>query len=162
MKTYPDIRFIRLHPIHFHHCPTDSGYASRTYGGSVQTYSSSVKDLEVITEDTECTHGDSAFVGSQWGPDKQDVQNLGLYTAETIYSASETSSLLPPRDKGYITELAAELFGIVKSCESDMETLGRISEMLPDLLRAFALKLGHKAQTPMHRDVSFFVHKYRR
>ncbi|KAF2690251.1 hypothetical protein K458DRAFT_280092, partial [Lentithecium fluviatile CBS 122367] len=66
------------------------------------------------------------------------------------------------RDKGYIADLAAELFGTVNSIESDKETLKRISEMLPDLLRAFALKLGHKAQSPMHRDVSFFVHKYRR
>ena len=127
----------------------------------MQTYSSAWKDLEVITEDTECTHEDSAFVGSQPPADKQDVQNLGLYTTETIYSASETST--PPlRDKGYVADLAAELFGTVKSYESDRETLKRISEMLPDLLRAFALKLGHRAQTPMHRDVSYFVHKYRR
>jgi hypothetical protein len=90
------------------------------------------------------------------------MQNLGPYTAETICAASQTSTLPPPQDKGCIAELAAELFGTVKSRESDKQTLERISEMLPDLLRAFALKLGHKAQTPMHRDVSFFVHKYRR
>ena len=116
----------------------------------------------MVTKDTIYTHENSVFVGPHLEVDKQDVQNLGLYTAETLYSASETSTLPPPQDKGYIPELAAELFDAVKPYELDRETLERISEMLPDLLRAFALKLGHKAQTPMHRDVSFLVHKYRR
>jgi hypothetical protein len=69
--------------------------------------------------------------------------------------------LLPPRDKRYIADLAADLFGLVKSHESNSEILEHISKLLPDLLRAFALKLGHKAQTQMHRDISFWVHKYR-
>ncbi|RMZ86660.1 hypothetical protein DV736_g6114, partial [Chaetothyriales sp. CBS 134916] len=113
--------------------PTDSGYASGTHGKSVQTHSSAGKDLEVIIEGAEYTNQDSGFVGSQSLADKHDVQNLGLYAAETIYSASETSTLPPPRDKGYITDLAAELLSTVKSYESGRETLERISEMLPDL-----------------------------
>lgn len=144
--------------------PMDSDYGSGTYGKSVQTYSSAGTELEVITEDTEYTeytHEDSVFVKSQSPAEKQDVQNPGLYTADTIYSASETATLPPLRDKGYIDDLAADLFSTVKSYESNRETLERISEVLLDLLRAFALKLGHKAQTPMHRDVSFFVHKNR-
>ena len=140
---------------------TDSSYASRTHEKLERTYSFSGKDRGEITEATEYTHQDSTFTGSQWGSDKQDVPTFGLYTAETIYSASENSALSPPRHRGYITELAAELFGTVKYFQLDRETLERISKMLPELLRAFALKLGHKAQTQMHRDVSFFVHKYR-
>lgn len=138
-----------------------SSYACRTQGESWPTHSSSGQDLEVITEDTECTYEDSAFVGSEERTDKQGMRDSGLYRAETRYSVSETSTL-PPRDERFIDELAADLFGTVKSYESNRETLERISEVLPDLLRAFALKLGHKAQTPTHRDVSYFVHKYRR
>jgi DUF2075 family protein len=142
--------------------PTDSGYASKGHGKSVQTHTSAGEDFDVITEDTEHTYQDSAFVGLQSRSDSQNLQGLGMYTTETIYSASETSILPPPRDKGYITDLAAELFSAMKSFESDKKTLKRISEMLPELLRAFALKVGYKAQTAMHRDVSFFIHKYRR
>jgi hypothetical protein len=33
---------------------------------------------------------------------------------------------------------------------------------LPDLLQAFALKIGHNTDNPMHRDVMYLVHKHRR
>jgi len=111
-----------------------------------------------LVEDGEHTH-DSAFVGSQWESDKQDAQDVGLYSADTIYSASETSNL---QARGYLVELAGELFGTLRSYGLNRETTERISKMLPNLLRAFALKVGHKAQTPKHLEVSFFVHKYRR
>ncbi|KAI9685935.1 MAG: hypothetical protein M1822_004213 [Bathelium mastoideum] len=141
---------------------TDSGYASGTYGKSIQTYGSAGKDLEVMLVDNEYDSGNLAIVRSNSSAIKQDVQNMGLYTAKTEYSASETSSLPALRDEGYISDLAKELFSALKPCKPDGDTLERISEMFPDLLRAFALKLGHEAQTPMHRDVSFFVHKNRR
>ncbi|KAH6869157.1 hypothetical protein B0T10DRAFT_418901 [Thelonectria olida] len=142
--------------------PTDSGSASATHGKSLQAYSSTGNELEVISEVTRYTHEDSVSVRPQSPVDKQNVQNLGLYTADTTYSASETSTLPPPRNTGYITDLATELFHAVKPYESHRKTFERISDMLPDLLRSFALKLGHKAQSQLHRDVSFFVHKYRR
>ena len=142
--------------------PTDSSYVSRSYGQSVRIQSSTGKNLEVITEDTEHTREDSAIVESQSLVDKQDVQPSGLYSTETIYSKSETSTLPPPRYKDYIVDLATELFSTVNSCEPNRESLERIGEMLPDLLRAFALKIGHKAETSMQRDVSYFVHKHRR
>ncbi|KAI9662603.1 MAG: hypothetical protein M1821_008770 [Bathelium mastoideum] len=141
---------------------TDSGYGSGTYGKSTQTYSSTGRDLEVVSEGDEHNSGNPASVGSKLSAIGQDVQNMGLYTANTEYSASETSTLPASRDKGYISDLAKELFSTLVPCEPDGDTLERISEMFPDLLRAFALKLGHEAQTQMHRDVSFFVHKHRR
>ncbi len=138
---------------HDEQAPTDSGYASGTHGKPAVTQSYVGKDLEKIIEGTDCTNEDSAIAGSQL-PD--------VYAAATMHSASETSSLPPPRDKGYIADLAVELFNSIQPCESRRGTLERISELLPDLLRAFALKLGYKAQTLMHRDISFFVHKHRR
>jgi hypothetical protein len=133
--------------------PADSAYVSGSHGKSVEAHGSAEKDPEVITKDAEFNHEDAPFAG---------FQSPGLYTAETTYSASETSTLPYPRDNGYITDLAAGLFSTIKSCESKRRTLKHVSEMLPELLRSFALKLGYKAETAMHRDVSFFVHKYRR
>lgn len=38
----------------------------------------------------------------------------------------------------------------------------RILEILPELLKAFAIKFGCNAPSQIHRDVMFFVHKYRK
>jgi hypothetical protein len=136
--------------------PTDSGFESGTHQKSTQTYNSG-KESKVVIEDGEHIH-DSAFAESQCNPDEAP-QDMGLYSVDTIYSASETSNT---QAKGYMVELATELFRTVKSHEFDREAMERISNRLPDLLRAFALKVGHKAQSSTHLDVSFFVHKYRR
>jgi Ankyrin repeats (3 copies)/Ankyrin repeat len=139
--------------------PSDSGYASRIHGKLTQAYNST--GVEATTNDSGHINKDSLFVGPQPPGDQLDEQNLGLYAAETIYSASETSTL-PPRDKALISDLAAECFRAVRSHEAHRQTLERISEILPDRIRAFALKLGHRALTPMHQRVSRFVYKYRR
>jgi hypothetical protein len=144
---------------HPHGPSTNSAYESRTDGTSMPTFGVSGRNTE--TTDTEYSRGNSTSAESQLSADKQHGKNPGLYTAETVYSKSATSALPISRDKEYITKLAAELFYTVKSYHSDRKTLRRISEILPDLLRAFALKLGHKAQIQMQRDVSYFVHKYR-
>jgi hypothetical protein len=126
---------------------TDSGYQSGTYGKLLETHSALGEGLEVIPY----THEDSVLVGYLPGP-----------VAETEYAPSETPSLPRPQDENYITDLAAELFSIiVKSCGLDRRTFKRISEMLPGLLRSFALKVGYRAQTPIQRDVYYFVHKSR-
>jgi serine/threonine protein kinase len=138
---------------------TDSGYGSRAHNYSTQTYSSAERYLKSMSEQP---FEASVRERTPTPTDREHIQKLGLYTTETVYSASETSTLPAPRDKSYITDLAVDLFSIVQSCEADKNSLTRISELLPDLLRAFALKLGRNAQTSMHRDVSFFVHKYRR
>ncbi|CZR60699.1 uncharacterized protein PAC_10595 [Phialocephala subalpina] len=105
---------------------------------------------------------EQAPTDSGYASGTHEEQLKELDTSGTNYSASETSSLLPLRDKSFIDDLAAELFSTIKlSSESERATLERISEKLPDLLRSFALKIGYKPHTPMHRDVSYFVQKYR-
>ena len=136
--------------------PTDSGFESGTRDMSAPPQSS-VKNLEVVSEEVGHAH-DSAFVGSQPEIDEEGTPGMGLYSAPTTYSASVASD---QRTKEYMTELAAELFGVLKIQKPDLQTKEHMSRFLPDLLRAFALKLGHKAQTQDHLDISFFVHKYR-
>jgi hypothetical protein len=61
-----------------------------------------------------------------------------------------------------MTELADDLFAKVFSELPDYETLKRVSDSLPNLLRGFALKLGGENQAPINREIMAFVHKKRR
>jgi tetratricopeptide (TPR) repeat protein len=142
--------------------PTDSGYASMAHGKSVPAFDTSQTGFDVIAEGLSLPDTNPAVEFKHSIDQEQVIPKFGLYTAPTIYSASETSTLPPPRDETYISQLALDLFSSVKSYESNRNTLERISGKLPDLLRAFALKIGYRAQTPMHQGVSFFVHKHRR
>ena len=124
--------------------PADSAYETWTQGPSQMDpcgrYEQNPTDSACIAETQEMT---------------------GLYATATMYSASVTPSLLPLRDKHFIADLAKDLFKTIKSRVSERTTLERISKMLPDLLRSFALKIGYKAQTSMQRDIMCFIHKYR-
>jgi hypothetical protein len=119
-----------------------------------------------VREDCGPNHEGLNLIDAQSTNAKQPVQKLGLNSSDTVYLGSEYSSLSVRRNDLYISKLAVDLWEIVKAYQSDREALARISELLPDLLKAFALKLGHKAESKansqMHRDVSYFVHKYRR
>lgn len=90
-------------------------------------------------------------------------QSPDFDVAETTYSVSETSAELRARDLAYTKSMAADLFeSLQMSSEMDEGALDQACEALPDLLRAFAQKLGYRAQSAMHRDVMFFVQKNRR
>ncbi|TGJ77569.1 hypothetical protein E0Z10_g10702 [Xylaria hypoxylon] len=134
---------------------TDSGYASKSksLGGNL-----SLRQLDALNDGSG--FGSTSAGNSQYhNSNSQFSQHFGLYTAPTTYSNSANSTLLPARDRGFVDYVAEELFNTVKYC--DKVTLERVSQVLPDLLRAFALKLGSSEQGRIHRDISFFVHKYR-
>ncbi|KAK6335930.1 hypothetical protein TWF730_003305 [Orbilia blumenaviensis] len=84
-------------------------------------------------------------------PDSDDVK--------TVYS--EASSVTPSAKEHYISQLADALSYGIRTHQLDSETLGRISIVLPELLKIFALKVGYNASSQTHRDIMFFVHKYR-
>jgi len=127
----------------YEHDPADSAYETGTHAPS-------------LDPSKPVVHGpaDSTYASGNLG-------KPGPYTAHTIYSASETSTLPPLKERHFIADLAEELFNKIKSSALGRADLERISEKLPRLLRSFALRIGYKAQTGMHRDVSYFVHKYR-
>jgi hypothetical protein len=142
---------------------TDSDCTSKDHENLTQTQGSVQRYPDMITEDTRYTNQDSAIAGSKPQSDEQGtVNNLGLFNTETVYSESVTSTPLPPGAKEDIADFGAELFNAVRFCGADTDTLERISDMLPELLRTFALKVGYRAQMAMHRDISVFVHKHRR
>lgn len=135
---------------------SDSGYASGTYRqcNTVDTYAKS--KLAGIAEASKSQ--ERAWLGCR--ADAADPLSIGLYDKDTAYSPSETPSLPPLRSKIYIDDLASQLFRTVSSQKPDQETLNRISRELPDLLRAFSLKIGYRA-TLTQCHVAYFLHKYR-
>ncbi|KAN0073022.1 hypothetical protein V8E54_009136 [Elaphomyces granulatus] len=78
----------------------------------------------------------------------------------TVYS--DAASLPAWNEESYISELVNGLSCKFSSEQLDDTTLEQISQTLPELLKAFALKVGHNASTQMHLDVMVFVHKHRK
>ena len=91
--------------------------------------------------------------------DAQDLRDVESDDVGTIYS--DASSLPAWNDESYISELANGLSCKIRSEQLDDTALEQISRILPELLKAFALKVGHEASTKMHLDVMVFVHKHR-
>jgi hypothetical protein len=75
----------------------------------------------------------------------------------TIYSAESSVDI-----KNYVADLTSDLFSKVQFKDFNSQTMDRILEDLPDLLKAFALKIGHNTDDPKHRDVMYFVYKHSR
>ncbi|KAJ5364559.1 uncharacterized protein N7496_010272 [Penicillium cataractarum] len=85
--------------------------------------------------------------------------SLEMTTGQTVYS--DTSSIAPLRMESYISLFGEDLFMKLVSWQADAQAMERITEALPELLRVFALKIGHNAPSQIHRDVMVFIHKNR-
>ena len=83
---------------------------------------------------------------------EQDLSDeASIYTRATI-----------PGGREYMEAFANDLFSKVFAELPDHETVKRISDSLPNLLRGFALKLGGENQEPINREIMAFIHKKRR
>jgi hypothetical protein len=104
---------------------------------------------------------DSGYVSATKtiGHNEQESTALLGEDARTIYS--DTSSVLGPDREQYLTGLADDLYSKVLSEQEDDEIAKQVCAVLPGLLKAFALKMGHDAPSQMHRDIMAFVHKSR-
>lgn len=122
---------------------TDSGY------GSAPTTRSEINNLRKHGYQT------ASAARSEQNPVEQDVE-------DTATEYSNTSSRAISRQGHYIREFAEDLFSKIGALTVDEKTRSRASAILPDLLKAFALKVGHNGKTQMHRDVMVFVHRHRR
>ncbi|UKZ59991.1 uncharacterized protein TrAtP1_001279 [Trichoderma atroviride] len=61
----------------------------------------------------------------------------------------------------YISELANSFVRMIKDLDFGEDALKRVSVILPNLLEAFALRIGHRAPTLMHRRIHHFVFENR-
>jgi hypothetical protein len=84
--------------------------------------------------------------------------NNGLYSARTTYTGSNIST---SEDRGYISEFAAELAQVGEQLNLSNVTAENILKVIPELLRAFALRVGYNENSAAHRDISVFVHRHR-
>ena len=102
--------------------------------------------------------------GLDTDPQRADVEQTTIIPefddAATEYTNADSVGTW--KRESYILDFAEDLFEKILDLQPDPEDVERISELLPDLLKAFALKLGFQAPMPVYRDVMYFVHKYRR
>lgn len=76
--------------------------------------------------------------------------------SRTVYS--DFSDISESEVDNYVSALANDLFS---KLPPDSATLNRVAAILVDRLREFALRLGYQAPSQMHRDVMWFIHRYR-
>jgi nucleoside phosphorylase len=131
---------------------------SHTHGFPDMIWSSTGKDSEIVTDATDHTTQDSALNAPN---EEQKTASPELSSARTVYAPSATLTTPALGDKGYTGELAEQLFGVVNCTGLTRDALDRLSQSLPDLLRAFAVKVGYQAPSPMHRNVMFYVRRDR-
>ncbi|KAK6507678.1 hypothetical protein TWF481_006101 [Arthrobotrys musiformis] len=117
-------------------------------------------DQEPPIENPEAT--DSGYASMRYRDNEMSItagDSLDSDDTKTVYS--DTSSVASTTKQNYISELADALFHEVCAGYSDIKSLERCIEALPELLKAFSLKLGYNAPSQMHRDVMFFIHRNR-
>jgi hypothetical protein len=138
---------------------SDSGYASTLHdkvkgkqNARIEIHAQSTDNLQSPVSMDNGYHNTTA---SAQNPDDAATEDN-----RTVYS--DASSLADLECESYISELADDLFSKFRDETFDNQTMQRISGVLTELLKAFALRVGHNAPSQMHRDVMFFVHKYRR
>ncbi|KAF5635881.1 nucleoside phosphorylase [Fusarium sp. NRRL 52700] len=118
---------------------------------------------------------DSAYASASWVESNSkntndgravDYSLLGLdhpAIEDSVTEYSDIPSTTFSRKRLYIRELATDLYDRVGSVAIDAIRNHQvdISASLQGLLKAFALKIGYRATTQMHRDVMAFVHRHR-
>ncbi|EPS42448.1 hypothetical protein H072_3564 [Dactylellina haptotyla CBS 200.50] len=122
---------------------TDSGYASAGCPNCILQQKSKPSVHECPTT-------------VQYLPVMEPVQDFE--DVNTIYS-DESSTEMSEKD-AYLAELADVLFREVNADQLDIELLNGLSLVLPELLKAFALKVGHNSGQ-MDRDVMAFICRHR-
>ncbi|GES61167.1 Pfs domain protein [Aspergillus terreus] len=133
---------------------TDSGYVGSVQNAPKVPQDYNVGQTKVILEDPSASHllDGTVNYGSKVMESNDDDE-------KTVYS--EASSISEPVKEIYIAELAEDIAKATRPFQPNKDALGRISEILPLLLKTFALSLGHAKSSQMHRDVMAFLHKHR-
>ena len=92
------------------------------------------------------------------GATSEPAQSIFSYIPDdTATSCSAASSV---DVENYVPDLTRDLFSKIQFKDFNRQTMDRILEDLPDLLKAFALKIGHNTDNQKHRDVMYFVYKH--
>lgn len=141
LKPIPNDRFAG----HDSHAPfTDSGYASGPIEATTAV-GQSHHPLQV-PEDP-----DDSNITAQRSIIEED--------AKTLYSAA--TSLDPVCSRQYIQELSRDLYRNLQA-QSIPPDWSSIFQVLPDLIKTFATKIGQGGDSHVHLDIMYFIHKRHR
>ncbi|KAL6400185.1 homeobox protein hoy1 [Ilyonectria robusta] len=77
----------------------------------------------------------------------------------TLYSAGTT--VAPARAQTYISEICNDIYSKLNDCVN-AKTWPVVSKILPDLIKAFAVRLGNDCAVQVNRDIMCFVHQRHR
>lgn len=69
---------------------------------------------------------------------------------------------MPPKVQNIlISEFSLDLFSSLEAILDVRKALNELSMILPDLLKEFAIRRGHSAQSISQKDTADYVHRYR-
>jgi hypothetical protein len=153
--------------------PSRLWHGASSSHGYTEAWSLSRKDAQAVTAQTDS--GYASLVREKGAAPRHDhldteealpvADTDAMVEAEdndigTVYS-DDRSQASVSRTQRYISEFVDHLFGKIKHHIEDYDG-GRLADCLPELLRAFALKVGQSSSTRGHLEVMYFVHKHRR
>ena len=123
---------------------TDSGYASVLFAAKTAV-AQSRHQLQVS--------------GNAEGSSTETQSGIVDEDSKTLYSAA--TSLDPVCSRRYIQELSQDLY---RSLQVQLDQPGwlSISQVMPDLVKAFAEKIGQEGHSQVHLDIMYFIHKRHR
>ncbi|GCB17283.1 hypothetical protein AAWM_00168 [Aspergillus awamori] len=140
----------------------DSGYGSTT---TKRQELSRSRECDVSLGQTEQTLQNRSTVPLQEksANDGSDVTANTYNKHDNDDQTIDSGPSSPPESvkETYIAEIAEDIAKATRPFQPNAEVLQRISEVLPMLLKTFALGLGHAKSSQMHRDVMVFLHEHR-
>jgi ankyrin repeat protein len=103
---------------------------------------------------------DSGYVS--WPTETMDnFPNANTDLDDTKTEYSEAVSVSVSTKSKYISELSDDLLAKVLTNLPDRQTIERLIEVLPEYLKALALRIGCDLQSQRHREIMVFIYKYR-
>jgi len=136
--------------------PTDSGYGSflsRDKTAGLTTGYGTTHGAPLSSDELPTTSGSHSVNPSQTQAMEDDTS--------TLYSDSQ-SQAGDSKTQRYVSEFADHLFGKIRHLiDGNTATIGKIVICLPDLLKAFALKIGQDSPSRWYHEVTYFIHKHR-
>lgn len=132
-----------------------------------------VEDPSLPDEGVRVTHTDSGYASvSKPKPEANDTakdqetdddaRRQTEYATDEIDALTEYSAATTTADQvgAYMNKLCADIYNKVRCCV-DVHEWPIICRALPDIVKAFAVKLG-RGDSQASRVVMYFIHKYHR